>query len=124
MPRNISVGDIGRVWTDEIPTAHETRGAVAHPLVLAGSTFVLGLAAGVLVRDNAKLMFERVRRLLWHRAYERTVTYDDNLPETLSRREPAPHEGQPRYGGTGAIGVSPASVVTARPEDASRTGQP
>jgi hypothetical protein len=62
-------------------------------------------------------MFERARRALWHRGYKRTVTYDDNLPETLSRREPAPHAGQPRFGGTGAIGVSPATVVAPRPEE-------
>jgi hypothetical protein len=86
-------------------------------MVFAGSAFVLGLAVGILIRDQARQMFERARRALWHRGYKRTVTYDDNLPETLSRREPAPHAGQPRFGGTGAIGVSPATVVAPRPEE-------
>ena len=38
------------------------------------------------------------------------LTYDENLPEPLGRREPAPYTGQPRFGGTGALGVSPAAV--------------
>jgi sugar (pentulose or hexulose) kinase len=54
------------------------------------------------------------------REYERTVRYDENLPESLGRREPAPYPGQPRYGGTGALGVSPASVVATRPDEAKR----
>lgn len=88
-----------------------------NPVVLAASTFVLGLLAGLVLKDAGKHMYERARGRLWHREYERTVTYDENLPESLARREPAPHEGQPRYGGTGALGVSPASIVAARPEE-------
>jgi hypothetical protein len=92
----------------------ETQVAVAHPVVLAGSAFVLGLITGLFVKDAAQRMYERTRGQLWHADYERTVTYDENLPDSLTRREPAPEAGQPRYGGTGAIGVSPASVVTAQ----------
>jgi hypothetical protein len=97
--------------------AGEMQGAIAHPVVLAGSAFVLGLVAGLFLKDGARHVYERARRGRWHREYERTVTYDDNLPDSLGRREPAPHPGQSRFGGTGAIGVSPASVVPARPEE-------
>jgi len=88
-----------------------------NPVVLAGSAFALGLVTGLVLRDGGKQIYERARARLWHREYERTVTYDDNLPESLGRREPAPYSGQPRYGGTGALGVSPASVTAARPEE-------
>lgn len=89
----------------------------SNPVVLAGSAFVLGLAAGLFLKDAGKQLYERARTSLWHREYERTVTYDENLPESLGRREPAPYPGQPRYGGTGAIGVSPASVASPRPDE-------
>jgi len=79
--------------------------------------FVLGLVAGVFLKDAVKQIYARGRTALWHREYERTVTYDENLPDSLERREPAPHPGQPRYGGTGAIGVSPAAVVTPQPAE-------
>jgi hypothetical protein len=72
--------------------------------------FALGLAAGLLIRGGAKDVLERVRFGKAHRDYDRTVEYDENLPDALGRREPAPHPGQPRYGGTGALGVSPAAV--------------
>ncbi len=91
-----------------------------NPVVLAGSAFVLGFAAGLALREAGRPLYALARRGLWHREYERTVTYDENLPDSLGRREPAPHAGQPRYGGTGALGVSPASVVTAQ-KDATRT---
>ena len=91
--------------------------AVGHPVLLAGSTFVLGMVTGLCVKEAAQHMIERLRNRLWHREYERTFTYNENLPDSLLRREPAPDPGQPRYGGTGAIGVSPASVVTAQPEE-------
>lgn len=97
--------------------ADEMQSAGAHPVVLAGSAFALGLVTGLFLTGTAKQIYERTRSALWHRDYERTVTYDENLPESLGRREPAPYRGQPRYGGTGALGVSPASVATARPED-------
>ena len=69
--------------------------------------FTVGLAAGLLLQGPAKRLLERARMGQWHREYERTVTYDQNLPEQLERREPAPRPNQPRFGGTGAIGVSP-----------------
>jgi hypothetical protein len=95
-------------------------GAAEHPAVVAGAAFVLGLAAGLFVREAVRQLYDRTRGGLWHREYERTVTYDDNLPESLGRREPAPYPGQPRYGGTGAIGVSPAAAVPGRPDEANR----
>jgi hypothetical protein len=88
-------------------------------VLVAGSAFVLGVVAGVFLKDAGKHLFERARAGLWHREYERTVNYDENLPESLGRREPAPYPGQPRYGGTGALGVSPASV-TQRPDELKR----
>ena len=91
--------------------------AVAHPFVLAGSTFVLGLATGMVLKDRARQMYERTRRGVWRRDDERAVEYDNNLPESLARREPPPVAGQPRFGGTGALGVSPAAVRTATPEE-------
>jgi hypothetical protein len=86
-------------------------------VVVASSAFVLGVVTGLFVKNAASRMFERTRNRAWHRDYERTETYGENLPESLERREPAPDPGQPRYGGTGAIGVSPAAVVTARPDE-------
>jgi hypothetical protein len=88
-----------------------------RPVVLAGSTFVLGLVTGMMLKDAAKRMYERTRHARWRRDYQRTVEYDENLPESLARREPAPAPRQPRFGGTGAIGVSPAAARTARPEE-------
>jgi hypothetical protein len=89
-----------------------------NSVVLGGSAFVLGVIAGLFLKDAAKHFYDRARGGLWHRENERTVRYDENLPESLGRREPAPYPGQPRYGGTGALGVSPASVVTTRPDEA------
>jgi hypothetical protein len=86
-------------------------------MVLAGSAFALGVVVGLFLKGGAKEVGERVRVGKWHRDYERTVTHDENLPDSLGRREPAPHPGQPRYGGTGALGVAPASAATARSED-------
>jgi hypothetical protein len=114
-------GHYGEDAIDRIPV-DQTQVAVAHPVALAGSAFVLGLITGLFVKDAAKRMYERTRGRLWHGEYERTVTYDENLPASLSRREPAPQAGQPRYGGTGAIGVSPAVVVTAPPKETKSRG--
>ena len=79
--------------------------------VLVGSAFAIGLAAGFLLKDAARRLNGRARLARWHREYKRTITYDENLPEQLDRREPAPRPGQPRFGGTGALGVSPESAV-------------
>jgi len=113
MPRRIRVGrNIAGIRFDEM---HD--GLVTHPIVLAGSCFVLGLATGMMLKDAARQMYRRARQGLWHREYERTRTYDENLPDPLARREPDPNTGQPRFGGTGALGVPPAAVRTARPEE-------
>jgi hypothetical protein len=72
--------------------------------------FGLGVATGVLIKGGARDVLDRVRLSQAHREYEDTVEYDENLPDSLGRREPAPSAGQPRFGGTGALGVSPAAV--------------
>jgi len=84
-------------------------------IVVAGSAFALGVVTGLLLKDNAKQMRDRVRRHQSHLEYERTINYDENLPDSLGRREPPPEAEQPRYGGTGALGVHPASAVPKRP---------
>jgi hypothetical protein len=114
MPGHYREEASGRVRADE---AHVP---VAHSLVRTGSGFALGLITGLFLKRAAKRMYERTRERLWHGDYERTVTYDENLPDSLSRREPLPQSGQPRYGGTGAIGVSPAAVLTAQPKGSER----
>jgi hypothetical protein len=73
-------------------------------------TFALGVAVGLVLNSVGKQMYERVRVAKWHRDYERTDVYDENLPDSLERREPAPGPNQPRYGGTGALGVHPAAA--------------
>ena len=83
-----------------------------NSVVIAGSAFALGMVAGFILKDAAKQWFDRVCLSQWHRDYEQTDMYDDNLPETLGRREPEPESGQPRFGGTGALGVHPAQVPT------------
>jgi hypothetical protein len=82
-----------------------------RPLVLAGSAFALGVIAAPLLTRAARGLQERVRGARSHDDYEQTVEYDQNLPEALGRREPAPEPGQPRYGGTGSLGVHPASGI-------------
>jgi hypothetical protein len=113
MPRRIRVGKtIAGIRFDEMQDA-----LVAHPIMLAGSCFVLGLATGLWLKGTADQMVKGVRNIWWQRDYERTVEYDENLPESLTRREPAPDARQPRFGGTGAIGVPAAAVRTARPDE-------
>ena len=77
--------------------------------MLAASAFALGVATGLLLKGGARQVYERVRGGLWHREYERTGTYARNLPDQLARREPPPEPGQPRFGGTGALGIHPAA---------------
>ena len=74
--------------------------------------FGLGLLAGVLLKGGARELYERARRGRWQRDYERTVNFDQNLPDQLGRREPVPHAAEPRFGGTGALGVSPVAAGT------------
>ena len=82
--------------------------------VLIGSAFALGLGVGLLLNGIAQRLFDPARGKRWHREVERTVSYDNNLPDQLERREPAPRPGQPRFGGTGAIGVSPAVATSVK----------
>ena len=77
----------------------------------AASIFGLGVVTGLFLIAAVQRTQELGRRQRAHRENERTVAYDENLPDSLERREPAPHPGQPRYGGTGALGVSPAAVT-------------
>ena len=77
----------------------------------SASAFALGMVAGLFLKEAVQRAQERARRQGAHRDYERTVAFEDNLPDSLERREPAPVEGQLRYGGTGAIGFSPAAVT-------------
>jgi hypothetical protein len=78
--------------------------------VLIGSAFALGLVSGLVLKGIAQRMFEAARGRRLHREVERTVSYDNNLPDQLERREPAPRPGQTRFGGTGAIGVPSAAA--------------
>ena len=82
-----------------------------------GAAFGLGMVAGLVLKEAVQRTQDVARRHSTHRANERTVAYDDNLPEPLERREPAPEAGQPRYGGTGAIGFSPAVAAEPKPSD-------
>ena len=93
-----------------------------NSVLLAGAAFAVGVVAGVVLKDTGKQIYERARGALGHREYERTIVYDENLPESLERREPTPDSGQPRFGGTGAIGVSPAAVVNAQEATKKREG--
>ncbi len=77
-------------------------------LVLAGGAFALGLVVGLLAKGAAKQMSGRARAWRWQRQSKRTIDYDNNLPNQLERHDPAP--GEPRFGGTGALGVSPAAA--------------
>jgi hypothetical protein len=78
--------------------------------VLIGSAFALGLVGGLFLKGIAQRLVESARGQTWHRQVERTDIYDNNLPNQLERREPAPWPGQPRFGGTGAIGVPSAAA--------------
>jgi hypothetical protein len=91
-----------------------TRLNLDDRMVLAGSAFAAGLFVGMFGRGAARQMFEAVRS---RGANGRTARYDNNLPDQLERREPA--GGRPRFGGTGALGVSPAVVAATHPEQVS-----
>lgn len=77
-------------------------------MLATGSAFALGVITGVFLKEAARQVYARARDAAAHREYDRTVTYDQNLPDSLGRREP--ESGQPRYGGTGALGVPPTSA--------------
>jgi hypothetical protein len=78
----------------------------------AASAFLLGVVTGLFLKEVVQHGQQFARRAWAHRESERTVTFGDNLPDSLERREPAPEAGQPRFGGTGAIGFSPAAAGT------------
>jgi hypothetical protein len=96
---------------DEGIRSVEAHHPFASPVVVGGA-FALGLVAGLFLKGTATQAYQAARRGQWRRDYKRTVTYDQNLPDSLGRREPMPEAGQPRYGGTGALGVPPAAVRT------------
>ena len=76
-------------------------------VVVAGSAFVMGLATGVFLPQ----LFKQLRdRAVQRRGPHETVVYRENLPGSMARREPTPAPNQPRYGGTGSLGVSPRAV--------------
>ena len=77
----------------------------------AASAFVLGVVTGLFLKEVVQQGQQFARRKRAHRENESTVTFGENLPESLERREPAPTPGQPRYGGTGAIGFSPVAAT-------------
>jgi hypothetical protein len=77
----------------------------------AASAFGLGVITGLFLKEVAQRTQELARNKQVQRETKDVVVYDENLPEPLERREPAPQLGQPRYGGTGAIGISPAAVA-------------
>ena len=79
--------------------------------------FVAGVVAGLFLKEAVQRLKGRVRRAQTHLEHDRTVVYDENMPDALERREPAPQQGQPRFGGTGAIGFSPAAAAEPKPSD-------
>jgi hypothetical protein len=78
----------------------------------AGAAFGLGVVAGLFLKEGMQRMQNVARRKLAHHEHQHTLAFDENLPDALERREPEPQPGQPRFGGTGAIGISPAAVKT------------
>jgi hypothetical protein len=76
---------------------------------LGTTTFALGVLTALVLNGAVRQLYQRARRRL-HRESGGTVVYDQNLPQSLSRREPVPSPSQPRFGGTGALGVSPRAV--------------
>jgi hypothetical protein len=81
--------------------------------------FLIGVVTGLFLKEAVQRLKDRARRTQTHLEHERTVVYDENMPEPLERREPAPEHGQPRFGGTGAIGFSPAAAAKPKPSDTS-----
>lgn len=77
---------------------------------LGTTTFALGVLTGLVLNRPVRQLYQRARRDLQHRWWPGTVVYDENLPPSLSRREPASSPDRPRFGGTGALGVSPRAV--------------
>jgi hypothetical protein len=97
-------------------TSHPNRTTNSHGWsrvslsALGTTTFALGVLTGLVLNGPVRQLYQRARRDLQHRQSRGTVVYDENLPPSLSRREPVLAQGQPRFGGTGALGVSPRAV--------------
>src|SRR5687768_15335942 len=99
-----------RMWQQ---TSHLNR--TTHPhnssrVTLGTTTFALGVLTGLVLNGPLRQLYQRARLALQHRASGGTIVYDENLPPSLSRREPVSSPDQPRFGGTGALGVSPRAV--------------
>jgi hypothetical protein len=99
-----------RMWPRRSHLNRTTNGHGGSRLGLGTTTFALGVLTGLVVNGAVRQLYQRARRGLQHRESGRTVVYDENLPPSLSRREPVPSPGQPRFGGTGALGISPRAV--------------
>ena len=97
-------------------TSHLNRSSNRHGWsglslgALGTTTFVLGVLTGLVLNGPLRQLYKRARRDMQHHAPHGTVVYDENLPPSLSRREPVASANQPRFGGTGALGVSPRAV--------------
>jgi hypothetical protein len=87
-----------------------TSSMTQTPAVAVGLGFVLGLATGLFLPRVVTQLRGRAGRTMPDRTPQNTIVYDENLPASLARREPAPGPNQPRYGGTGALGVTPRAV--------------
>jgi hypothetical protein len=102
-----------RTWQQ---TSHLNRTTTQHgssPLrlgALGTTAFALGVLTGLVLNGPVRQLYQRARRGLQHLDSGGTVVYDENLPPSLSRREPVSSPVQPRFGGTGALGVSPRAV--------------
>jgi hypothetical protein len=77
---------------------------------LGTMTFALGVLTGLVLNGPLRELYQRARRDLQHRASGGTIVYNENLPPSLTRREPVRSPDQPRFGGTGSLGVSPRAV--------------
>jgi hypothetical protein len=96
-------------------TSHLNRTTNPHGwprpgLAALGTTFALGVLTGLVLNGPLRQLYGRARLNLQRRGSAGTVVYDENLPPSLSRREPVSSPDQPRFGGTGALGVSPRAV--------------
>jgi hypothetical protein len=100
-----------RDYVQEMPMAGQAFGQDSGLRIV--SVFVLGVVAGVFLKPTVKRIGGLARRT-WAGEQGRAVVYDQNLPEPLERRELAPEAGQPRFGGTGAIGFPPAAAAGPR----------
>jgi hypothetical protein len=99
-----------RTWQRSNRTTNGQGGSRLGLGALGTTTFALGVLTGLVLNGAVRQLYQRARRGLQHRESRGTVVYDENLPPSFSRREPVPSPGQPQFGGTGALGVSPRAV--------------